>query len=94
MGITNVGTNYIYIVGGYDGHKQSNECERYDPIKNEWIKVNLIFIVIFLLSFKDFNKNLFIFLKLIIKKFFNFIDSINDIHKSWRFSSSYSTVVE
>jgi N-acetylneuraminic acid mutarotase len=40
IGITNVGTSYIYIVGGYDGHKTTNECEKYDPIKNEWTKVN------------------------------------------------------
>ncbi|CAF0835232.1 unnamed protein product [Brachionus calyciflorus] len=37
---SNLGTNYIYIAGGFDLNSHfRNECERFDPIKNEWTKI-------------------------------------------------------
>lgn len=40
---SNLGTNYIYIAGGFDLNSHfRNECERFDPIKNEWTKVRLL----------------------------------------------------
>lgn len=32
----------MFIAGGYDGHKFMTECEKYDPVKNEWTKVCLV----------------------------------------------------
>ena len=39
IAISTLGSNSIYITGGFDGQKFSSDCERYDPNKNQWIKV-------------------------------------------------------
>jgi hypothetical protein len=33
---------YIYVVGGYDGHRQLNTVERYDTEKDSWDSVSSI----------------------------------------------------
>jgi kelch-like protein 19 len=33
---------YIYVVGGYDGHRQLNTVERYDTERDSWDSVSSI----------------------------------------------------
>lgn len=47
---TSLGHNSIFIAGGYDGHKYLSECEKYDPFKNEWAKVQIFSLNYFTLS--------------------------------------------
>ena len=41
VGISALGS-YLYIAGGYDGSRYLNDVEKYDPVKNEWTKVQLL----------------------------------------------------
>ena len=39
IALTSLGSSCLFVAGGYDGMRFRNECEKYDPIKNEWTKV-------------------------------------------------------
>lgn len=51
--------HYIYVIGGYDGVRQLNSVERYDPDKNVWEFKGSISIARSALSVSAINNKLY-----------------------------------